>query len=444
MEEIRNKKTIKDRLKGLTEFLDKNDVGNLTEDDSIQFRLLFQERYTENEGEEKFKDEEIQTVGIIKRNGNPWFCIYLKSDPDTEIFCSKKKLAGLNRVPNYKARQAARSVIQHQIDNFKKKNKKEKCPGCSEQLGSEAQVDHEPTFQNLLNNFCSANDLDLSKIGKYNHETKKLEFKDSNISTKWSEYHKLNAKLRWLCKECNQRSKTAEILVLQEDNSFCTYLPKMEEIRNKKTIKGRVKGLIEFLNKNDVGHLSEDDSIQFRLLLQEWYIHDEGNEKFEDEEIQTIGIVKHNGSPCFCIYLKSNPDTPITCGKNDLAGKKRNPNTDIRQAARSAIFSQIENFKKENKLKENVKCPGTCSEQLGSDAQVDHETTFQNLLNDFCQANNLDLSTIGTRYNQKDFKRELKDSTISTKWSEYHKINAKLRWLCKKCNQKSKIVKQNE
>ena len=208
----------------------------------------------------------------------------------------------------------------------------------------------------------------------------------------------------------------------------------MEEIRNKKSMNGRLKGLTEFLNKNDVGHLSEDDSIQFRLLLQEWF-HDEGNEKIKDEEIQTIGIVKHNGSPCFCIYLKSNPDTPIPCRKKDLAGKKRNPKTVIRQAARSAIFSQIEHFKKENKLKENEKCPGTCNEQLGSDALVDHETKFQNLLNDFCQANNLDFSTIGTRYNQNDFKWEFKDSTISTKWSEYYKINAKLRWLCKKCNQ---------
>ena len=67
MEEIRNKKTIKDRLQGLTEFLNKNDVGHLSEDDSIQFRLLFQERYTQDEGKEKFKDEEIQNVGIIKR-----------------------------------------------------------------------------------------------------------------------------------------------------------------------------------------------------------------------------------------------------------------------------------------------------------------------------------------------------------------------------------------
>ena len=258
------------------------------------------------------------------------------------------------------------------------------------------------------------------------------------------EFQVTNSKLRWLCKECNQRSKTAEILVLQEDNSFCTDLSKMEEIRNKKSITARLKGLTEFLNKNDVGNLSEDDSIQFRLLFQERYTENEGEEKFKDEEIQTVGIVEHNGSPCFCIYLKSNPDTPIPCCKKYLAGRKRNPNTDIRQAAQSVTFSQIEDFKKENKLKENEKCPGTCSEQLGSDAQVGHQPTFQNLLNDFCQANNLDLSTIGTRYTQKDFKWELKDSTISTKWSEYHKLNAKLHWLCKKCNQSSKIVKQTE
>ena len=97
MEEIRNKKTIRDRQKGLTEFLNINDVGHLSEDDSIQFRLLFQERYTQDEGKEKFKDEEIQTIGILKRNGNPFFCIYLKSDPDTPIPCGKRHLAGKKR-----------------------------------------------------------------------------------------------------------------------------------------------------------------------------------------------------------------------------------------------------------------------------------------------------------------------------------------------------------
>ena len=98
----------------------------------------------------------------------------------------------------------------------------------------------------------------------------------------------------------------------------------MEEIRNKKTIKDRLKGLTEFLNKNNIGNLSEDDSFQFRLLFQEHYTQDVGKEKFKDEEIQTVGIIKVlNGNPCFCIYLKSDPDTPIPCGKKHLAGKKR-------------------------------------------------------------------------------------------------------------------------
>ena len=105
----------------------------------------------------------------------------------------------------------------------------------------------------------------------------------------------------------------------------------MEEIRNKKTIKDRVKFLTEFLNKNDVGHLSEDDSIQFLSLLQERYTPENGKEKFKDEEIQTVGIVKRNGNPCFCIYLKSDPDKEIVCGIKWLSGTKRKPNTNIRQ-----------------------------------------------------------------------------------------------------------------
>ena len=215
-------------------------------------------------------------------------------------------------------------------------------------------------------------------------------------------------------------------------------MSKLEEVRNKKTITARKEGLAEFLNNNDVGRLSEVESIQFCLLFQEFYTPNQGEEKFTDEEIQTVGITKHDGNKCFCTYLKSDPNEPVFCGKNWLAGQKRNPKYNVGQAARFTIKHQIQEFKKENKLKVNEKCP-ECSEQLGSDAQVDHhETKFQNLLIDFCKENKLDLCKIGTKYNWGLGKLEFKDSTISTMWSEYHEKNAKLRWLCKKCNQNSK------
>ena len=164
-------------------------------------------------------------------------------------------------------------------------------------------------------------------------------------------------------------------------------MAKLEEVKNKKTITAREKVLKDFLNENDVGYLSKNDSNHFRKIFELYYTPDEGEESFDDEEIQAVGITKdpQYGNKCFCIYLKSNPKTPVLCGKQYLAGTKRNPNTNIRQAARSAIFSQIEDFKNENELKENKKCP-ICSEQLGSDAQVDHEPTFQKLLNDSMEA----------------------------------------------------------
>ena len=192
--------------------------------------------------------------------------------------------------------------------------------------------------------------------------------------------------------------------------------------------------MTEFLNTNEDGHLSGEESIQFRHLFQLFYTPNEGEDKFDNEEIQAVGITKDPqfGNKCFCIYLKRDPDTPVLCGKTYLAGAKRNQKHNVGQAARSAIQNQIQEFRNENK-KEN--CPG-CSEQLVFDAQVDHETTFQNLLIGFCRENNLDLSTICTKYNQETYKRELEDSSISNKWSEYHKLNAKLRWLCKECNQK--------
>ena len=213
LEEIRNKKTQKDRILGLTEFLNTNEVGHLSEVESIQFRHIFQQFYTPDEGEDKFDNEEIQAVGITKdpRFGNKCFCIYLKRDPDKAILCGKMSLAGAKRNPKQTVAQAARFVIQDQIQEFRNEIQKKNCPGCNEKLGSDAQVDHHvPTFQELLNGFCDENKLHLSKINIiYNEELYKREFKDSNISTNWSEYHKINANLRWLCKKCNKSSKIA-------------------------------------------------------------------------------------------------------------------------------------------------------------------------------------------------------------------------------------------
>ena len=218
----------------------------------------------------------------------------------------------------------------------------------------------------------------------------------------------------------------------------------MEKIRNMTTIKDRDKGLTAFLKDTDVGHLSEVESKQFRLIFQQFYTPNKGEDKFDDDAIQNVGITidPQYRNKCFCIYLIGNPDTPILCGKKYLAGSKRNQNINIQQAARLAIKEQIEDFRNKKKLEVNEMCPA-CSKKLGSDAQVDHETTFQNLLNGFCLANKLDLSTIKTEYHQGKYHTGFKDSTISTKWFEYHKRNAKLRWLCKECNQRPKTVEQN-
>ena len=129
-------------------------------------------------------------------------------------------------------------------------------------------------------------------------------------------------------------------------------MSKLEEIRNKKTQKDRILGLTEFLNTNEVGHLSEVESIQFRHIFQQFYTPDEGEEKIDDEEIQAVGITKDQlyGNKCFCIYLKRYPNKPINCGKKWLAGAKRNPNFNIQQAARFAIRHQTDDFKNKNKL----------------------------------------------------------------------------------------------
>ena len=76
-------------------------------------------------------------------------------------------------------------------------------------------------------------------------------------------------------------------------------MSKLEEIRNLKTTKDRDKGLTEFLKDTDIGHFSEIDSTPFCHIFHQFYIPEEGEDKFYNEDIQNVRITKSMANKCY-------------------------------------------------------------------------------------------------------------------------------------------------
>jgi hypothetical protein len=151
--DVQKETTIDKRRKILSQFLKENDVGKLSDENDEHFRLIFQKNYTLDEGDEKFKDEDIDRVEFDESTrGDKWFVIYHKyNSPQTAIPTSIKYLAGSKRSGSGN-QNIARVAIQPQIDAFKKVNPlnvDDECPLGNCKLGSDAQVDHEISFKNF-------------------------------------------------------------------------------------------------------------------------------------------------------------------------------------------------------------------------------------------------------------------------------------------------------
>jgi hypothetical protein len=203
-----SKTTITGRKKILSQFLKENEVGPLSDENATHFRLIFEKHYTPDEGEEKFKKEDILRVEIVMSKwDDKCFGIYHKHlSPQTAIPTSIKYLAGSKRPVNQNIARAAREAIRPQIDAFKKENPlnvDDKCPLGNCKLGSDAKVDHEILFKELLGYWMKTLDKSGQKYlkTKYNPDIFDHEFVNPES---WRTYHKDHATLRWLSKKANQ------------------------------------------------------------------------------------------------------------------------------------------------------------------------------------------------------------------------------------------------
>lgn len=104
---------------------------------------------------------------------------------------------------------ALRETIFNQIMEFKKNNVNV-CELCNSSKEVEYHVDHKIHFQKLVVEFLDKNKLPVPKtFGNTNDGRNRTVFlkQDEEFKASWENYHKDNAVLRILCKDCNLSRK---------------------------------------------------------------------------------------------------------------------------------------------------------------------------------------------------------------------------------------------
>jgi hypothetical protein len=193
----------------------------------------------------------------------------------------------------------------------------------------------------------------------------------------------------------------------------------------------RHTALQQYLRETPIGQLSSDDSKIFKDIFHKFYTPDLGEKKYNINDIEYINIKvceRNRNNKCFRIKARG---IEHGCSIKFLAGKRRSKKDNVTNASRADIMYQINDFKNKNPLIHTDTCP-VKGIPLGYDAQVDHIIPYHELLENFIKENNINIYSINVSCDHKGI-RTLEEP-YKTMWCEYHKKNAKLRWLSKAGN----------
>jgi len=202
----------------------------------------------------------------------------------------------------------------------------------------------------------------------------------------------------------------------------------LEVVINEKGQGNRHMLLSNYLKDNDVGVLTENESIFFKHIFEKFYTPDEEYTKFNVSQISNISIVKNKyGNKEFRI-LVDNTWYPASIKR--LSGSNRTDKANLIRALRNTINPQIIKFRARNPLNPNDICPVT-KKNLGTDAQVDHQIPFHILAEEWIQDNNN--NNIKYPYDMEKFDYILEGWHYNL-WYNFHLEKAKLRWVSKEGN----------
>jgi hypothetical protein len=117
---------------------------------------------------------------------------------------------------------ALRVAIEPQINDFKKNIKNWKCDLCNSNV--DIQIDHIILFKKLKEDFLrslTAKNENIPNIYENDYYNRIIfTNKDKDFENRWCQYHKNNAKLRTLCKDCNltkNQEKKIKNLFIEDD-----------------------------------------------------------------------------------------------------------------------------------------------------------------------------------------------------------------------------------
>lgn len=131
---------------------------------------------------------------------------------DEESISWTTAIRGKNKSSKILFCESLRVAIEGQIKEFKK-NKLKFCEICG--CGGEIHVDHIKHFSELVCNFLIQMKKEHQKIHKYFIKTKdgtdRVCLKNKKFEKKWIDFHKKNATLRILCRNCNLKRKNSKI-----------------------------------------------------------------------------------------------------------------------------------------------------------------------------------------------------------------------------------------
>lgn len=172
------------------------------------FVSLFQ-RHPEKEKKEVSLITDINIRRFPKANPKGPLCVsdhqffIIKSDGTEDSISWNSCVTGAINPVEKRLNWAMRNAIVKQIIEFKMANKKKPCEFCG--TYSNPTADHIVKFMKLKDDFLLLNPLYPTEFSKNVLAQEVFREEDIAFTQSWYDYHRENATLRILCKECNQK-----------------------------------------------------------------------------------------------------------------------------------------------------------------------------------------------------------------------------------------------
>jgi hypothetical protein len=186
-------------------------INNLPLNENIKEKYpdeyLFFQNLFKNHPDYPYKFENMKDIQVVlnKQYYNKELQI-IKFNNIIDTVSYNKCITGKKDNEKLLLNQSLRYSIYEQIKEFKENNDISKCIFC--ESSNNIEIDHINTFASLVKSFLNETKYEIPKIfERTNGNSYKFMKNDILFQKEWELYHKKNAKLRPLCKQCNLKRR---------------------------------------------------------------------------------------------------------------------------------------------------------------------------------------------------------------------------------------------